>query len=265
MPFLTTPDGVRLYYETIGKGEPLLLVGGRNSDHHIWNLVRRDFAKRYQVIVYDQRGTGQSDKPEQPSYYSTRIFAADAVAILDHLQIRRVHAYGVSMGGAICQWLGVDYADRIGALVIACANAGQSHGVPPSQEIKDVMAGKDNSKALGLMFSKSIGFNQLQFFYSMRESVKEQMPAYAEEFHALASREHDAWNSLPNIAAPTLIIQGSDDQVCRIENAKLLAERIPNAELHIFDSGRHMFFIEFRRRVDRLILDFLRHHPLRSM
>ncbi len=44
MPFITAPDGVNLYYETIGKGEPLLLVAGRNSDHHIWNLIRKDFA-----------------------------------------------------------------------------------------------------------------------------------------------------------------------------------------------------------------------------
>jgi len=255
-------DGIHLYYEVMGKGEPLLLVGGRNSDHHIWNLVRKDFVKQYQVIVYDQRGSGQSDKPEQPSYYSTRIFAGDAVAILDDLQIPRAHAYGVSMGGAICQWLGVDHKERVGALVVACVNAGQSHGVPPYPEVKELMADKDNSNALGLLFSKSIGFNQLQFFYSMRESVKHPMPAYAEEFHALASREHDAWDLLPSISAPTLVLLGSDDQVCQIQNARLLAERIPRAELHIFDKGRHMFFIEFRQQVDRLIRNFLMHHPL---
>ncbi len=81
MPFVTTSDGIQLYYETLGTGKPLLLVGGRNSDHHIWNLLRRDFIKRYQVIVYDPRGTGESDKPEQPPY-STRMFAQDAIATL---------------------------------------------------------------------------------------------------------------------------------------------------------------------------------------
>ena len=224
MPFISTPDGVRLYYEIIGRGDPLLLVGGRNSDHHIWNLVRMDFAKQYQVIVYDQRGTGQSDKPEHPPY-STRIFARDAIAILDHLQISRAHAYGISMGGAICQWLGIDYSDRIGTLVLACATAGYSHGVAAAPEIKAIISGKDSSQALSLLFSKRVGLNQIQFFFSMRESNKYPMPAYAEELHAHASREHDAWDLLPGITAPTLVIHGSDDQVCPSANANLLAER----------------------------------------
>ncbi len=153
MSFVSAPDGIQLYYESIGKGEPLLLVGGRNSDHHIWNLIRKDFAKHYQVIVYDQRGTGQSDKPEQPPY-STRGFAQDAIAILNHMQISRAHVYGVSMGGAIGQWLGIDYADRVGALILACSTAGVSHGVRPSEETRDIMSSGNSSKAMGLMFSK---------------------------------------------------------------------------------------------------------------
>ncbi len=261
MPFVTTPDGVNLYYETMGNGEPLLLVAGRNSDHHIWNLIRKDFIKRYQVIVYDQRGTGQSDKPERPPY-STRGFAQDAVSILDYLEIKRAHVYGISMGGAIGQWLGVDFADRVGALVLACSTAGASHGVRPSEETRAIMASGDGSKSVGLMVSKVWGINQIQFFYSKGDSVKNPMPAYAEELHAQASIEHDAWDWLPNIKSPTLILQGSDDPVCPSENANLLAGRIPGAELRMFDKGRHMFFVEFRQKVDRLVLDFLKWHPL---
>jgi len=261
MPFAATSDGVRLYYEVVGNGEPVLLVAGRNSDHHLWNLVRRDFAKRYQVIVYDQRGTGESDKPPQPPY-STRLFARDAVTILDQLHIPRAYAYGVSMGGAICQWLGIDYADRFGSLVLACSTAGRSRGVAASPETKAIISGKDGAQALDLMFSKRMGFNQLRFFYSMRESNRQPMPAYAEELHGQASLEHDAWDLLPGVTTPTLITQGSDDAVCPSANAHLLAERIPGAELHLFDKGRHMFFVEFRQRVNVVILDFLARHPL---
>lgn len=263
MPFATAKDGTGLYYETLGGGEPLLLIGGRNSDHHIWNLNRGDFLKRYQVIVYDQRGTGQSDKPEAPPY-STRGFADDAIAILDHLQIPRAHAYGVSMGGAICQWLGIDHPDRVGALVMACSKAGESHGVDPSEETQTLMSEADNPQAVNLMFAKALGINQLQFFFSMRASVKNPMPAYAENLHAQASTQHDAWELLPKITAPTLILQGSDDPVCPRRNAELLAERIPHAELQIIKSGRHMFFVEFRQEVNRLVLDFLKRHPLQG-
>ncbi len=263
MPFAITPDNIRLYYEVVGRGEPLLLVAGRNSDHHLWNLVRRDFAKRYQVIVYDQRGTGQSDKPPQPPY-STRLFARDALTILDHLHILRAHAYGVSMGGAVCQWLGIDYADRFGALVLACATAGRSHGVAALPETRAVISGDDGSQALSLMFSKPLGLNQVRFFYSTRASNQHPMPVYAEELHAQASLEHDAWELLPGMTTPTLVIQGSDDPVCPSANAHLLAERIPSAELRLFDKGRHMFFVEFRQHVNSLILDFLARHPVRT-
>ena len=263
MPFVIASDNIRLYYETLGTGEPLLLVAGRNSDHHIWNLIRKDFVKHYQVIVYDQRGTGASDKPEQPPY-STRIFARDAIAILDHLQISKAHVYGVSMGGAIGQWLGVDHADRVGALILACSSAGASHGIHPSEEAREIMASSNGAKSMKLMFSKILGINQIQFFASMSEAEKYPMPRYAEDLHAAASQGHDAWDLLPDIKAPTLILQGCDDPVCPIENANLLAEKIPDAELQMFKQGRHMFFVEFRQQVNRLVLDFLARHPISS-
>jgi 3-oxoadipate enol-lactonase len=261
MPFANALDGTRLYFESVGAGEPLLLVAGRNSDHHLWDIVRKDFMKQYQIIVYDQRGTGQSDKPDTPPY-STRIFASDAVSILDHFQISCAHAYGVSMGGAICQWLGIDYSARFQTLVLACSTAGKSHGIPPSPDTKAIMSGKDSSRGVGLLFSKPIGINQLRFFSSMAASNKYPMPAYAEELHKQASEQHDAWDLLPSITTPTLVIQGGDDPVCPSQNASLLAERIPGAELHFINKGRHMFFVEFRQNVNKIVLDFLSRHPI---
>jgi pimeloyl-ACP methyl ester carboxylesterase len=135
MPYAIALDGVRIYYEFEGTGEPLLLIAGQANDHHLWDLVRSDFARRYQIIVYDLRGTGLSDKPEQPPY-TTRGFANDAIAILDAIGLKRAHAYGVSMGGAIAQWLGIDHGDRLGALVLGCITAGAAlvalHNLGPS-------------------------------------------------------------------------------------------------------------------------------------
>jgi 3-oxoadipate enol-lactonase len=261
MPFTPAPDGTLLYYQVVGSGEPLLLVAGRNSDHYIWDLVRKDFIRRYQVIVYDQRGTGQSGKPEAPPY-STRLFAADAISILDHLEIARAHAWGVSMGGSICQWLGVDHADRFQTLVLACSSAGLSHGIPASPETKAIMAGENASRALGLLFSRTFGVNQLQFFASMTESNKKPLPPFAEALHARASQEHDAWDFLPGITAATLVLQGSDDPVCPAGNANVLAERIPGARLSMIEKGRHMFFIEFRQKVNKIVLEFLAQHTI---
>lgn len=141
MPFVTLLDGVRLYYETQGSGEPLLLVMGRASDHHGWGAVPGDFAARWQVIVYDHRGTGQSDKPQNPPY-TTRGFAQDAAALLDHLEIGRAHVYGISMGGMVAQWLAIEHAARVGALVLGCSSAGVAHGVRRSARVEaDIASG----------------------------------------------------------------------------------------------------------------------------
>jgi 3-oxoadipate enol-lactonase len=259
MPFAVSEDGVRLYYEVSGAGEPLLLVAGRAVDHNIWNLIRSALAKRYQVIVYDQRGTGQSDKPEQPPY-STPGFARDAVAILDHLSLPRAHVYGASMGGAIAQWLGIEHGDRLGALVMACSSPGNAHGVRRSEEIRALINQSDSSKIMDEFFAHKRAFPR--FFLSMRESTKHPMPAYAKQLHARASEEHDSWERLPEIKTPTLVVHGSDERIVPIENAHLLAERIPGAEVHIVRGGRHMFFIEFRSEVNRVVKEFLARHPL---
>lgn len=258
MPFAVSPDGVRLYYETTGRGEPLLLIAGRAVDHNIWNLVRGDLARRYLVIVYDHRGTGQSDKPEQPAY-STRALAGDAVAILDHLSQHRAHIYGVSMGGAVSQWLAIDHADRVGALVLGCSTPGGAHAVRPSAEVLALITRSD-PKVMDTFFAHRRSLPR--FFISMRESVKYPMPDYAERLHAQASAEHDAWNGLPTITAPTLVLHGTDDLVTPVANAGLIAGRIPDAEIHIVAGGRHMFFIEFRSAVNRVVMEFLARHPL---
>jgi len=259
MPFALAQDGVQLYYEVSGAGEPLLMIAGQANDHHIWNLVQGDFTKHYRVIVYDQRGTGLSDKPDQPPY-STRGFAQDAIAILDDLGLPRAHAYGISMGGAVGQWLGIDHSDRLGALVLGCSSPGIAHGVRRSAEIQALLAQRDQFKVMETFFSHRWALPR--FFISMRESVKHPMPEYAEQLHANASREHDAWERLPTITAPTLILHGSDDQVVPVANAHLLAERIPGAEIYLVPGGRHLFFIEFRSKVNPVVMQFLRRHSI---
>ncbi len=261
MPFATLPDGLRLYYETLGKGEPLLLIAGRNNDHHIWDMVVSDFTRRYQVIVYDACGTGQSDKPKEPPY-STPGFARDAIALLDYLEIKRAHIYGISMGGRVGQWVGIDYPERVGALILACSTVGDAHGVKRSPEVEALLAGGGSLKVLDTFFSRLWLFTHPQFFASMRESQRHPMPAYAEELHTHASESHDAWDRLPEIKAPTLVLHGSEDVITPAANAKILADRIPGAELHLIKGGRHIFFLEYRREVNKLVLDFLKRHPL---
>jgi 3-oxoadipate enol-lactonase len=271
MSFVTVPDGMRLYYEEVGAGESLLLISGNGRDHTDWNGVRDDFASRYRVIVFDHRGTGQSDKPDAPPY-STRGFAQDAVALLDHLGIARAHVYGHSMGGMVGQWLGIEHAKRIGALVLGATAPGNligntpGHGVARPAEVEALSTTpptdlQEGIKAvLSAIYSPAWIADHPEIIQDTLQATP--IPEYAARFHCLATKEHDAWDLLPMINAPTLVIHGSEDQRAPTANAFLLAERIPGAELFIVKGGRHGYFVEFREEASRVVNEFLARHPL---
>jgi len=262
MPFATAADGARLYFETVGTGEPLVLVNGQGNDHRGWKHVRNDFAEQYQVIVYDHRGTGASDKPEAPPY-STRGFAFDVIAILDHLQLQRAHVYGVSMGGRICQWLAIDHPLRIGALIMGCTTPGNAHGIRRGAHVDALMKNGDPAQLLELLVSAQWAKLNQEFLVELAaSSIRYPVPPYAKKLHYRASEMHDAWDLLPAIKAPTLLLHGSEDQVNLPANSQLLLERIPGARLQVIEDARHGYFWEFRALASRVVLEFLARYPL---
>ncbi|HEY6173055.1 MAG TPA: alpha/beta fold hydrolase [Kofleriaceae bacterium] len=262
MPFATAADGTRLAYQEIGAGPPLLLVSGQASDHQIWAGLREVFAERYRVVTWDHRGTGDSDKPEAPPY-TTRGFADDGIAVLDHLGIRRAHVYGMSMGGRIGQWLGVVYPERLGALVLGCTTPGNAHGVRRSSHLDPVLTSGDPDRMLPYLASMewakaNAGFLAARNAWALAHPV----PPYARMLHYHASEGHDVWERLPEIAAPTLLIHGSDDEMNVVANAHLLAGRIPGAEVHIIAGARHVYFWDHGEEANRVVRAFLERHPL---
>ncbi len=263
MSLITTQDGIHLWYEEVGQGEPLLLVSGQGADHTYWDGIRDDFADHYRVLVYDNRGTGQSDKPNAPPY-STRGFARDAIALLDQLGIARAHVYGHSMGGRISQWLGVDYGQRLGALVLGASTPGNAHGVARAVEVNALLSHvpTDPQEALKALGSLIVTPAWLE---THPESIKQmsqaaRIPQYVQRLHYQASEGHDSWALLPTIGTPTLIIHGSDDELNPVANAFLLTQRIPDAELHIIKGGRHAYMLDFLEESRRVVNSFLASH-----
>ena len=259
-------NGIRLYYEEHGAGEPLLLVAGQGADHHSWDLVLDDFAGQYRCITWDHRGTGASDAPEGP--YSIELFAADAMGLLDHLGIQRAHAYGVSMGGRICQRLAIDHGGRLGAVVLGCTTPGNAHGVRRPPDVDAQMANRPaNRDALiaflaGQMVSAEWFAANPEYQAAVERRIEQPLPPAIQRLHYEASEGHDAWDGLPAITRPVLVIHGDRDQVNPTANAYLLAGRIPGAELCIVRGGRHGYHLEFREQASSVVLDFLARHPL---
>jgi pimeloyl-ACP methyl ester carboxylesterase len=268
VPHARASDGTVLHYRVDGPegAEPLLLVAGQGSDHHLWDPVVADFAHRYRTIRFDHRGTGESGKPTDPPY-SIAGFAADAVAILDHLGVARAHCYGISMGGRICQRLAISWPDRVGAVVLGCTTAGNRHGVRRPPEVDARMANRpaDPDQRVAwyaeMMVSPQWAAANPDHLAEVRARFANPIPAYAQKLHYDASERHDAWDELPGIAAPVLVIHGDEDLINVTANAPLLAGRIAGAELRLIRGGRHGFFVEFRDEACAAVLDFLARHP----
>jgi pimeloyl-ACP methyl ester carboxylesterase len=230
----------------------LLLLPGQANSHRWWDGLREPFADRYRTITFDYRGTGGSEASD--GEWSTASFADDAAAVLDELGVERAAVYGTSMGGRVAQMLAINHPERVSALVLACTTPGGKHAIERGQDVRRLLAEPDRSKRRAAL---------LELMYTPAWSGESNllgdptMTADASRRHLRVSAGHDAWDGLPRIAVPTLVLHGSDDRMAPVENATLIADRIPGARVRITSGGRHGFFDEFAESVSREVLAFL--------
>lgn len=231
-----------------------MLLAGQSNNHTWWDAVRSDFEDQYRTITLDWRGTGDSDKPDE--VYTTRGFVHDVTAVLDALGLDSAHIYGTSMGGRVAQWLAIDAPERVGKLVLGCTSPGAAHGYERSQEIRRALAdpARTEQVLLELMYTPAWLKNNPGPYSVLGDP---NMPSYAKARHLVASNKHDAWDGLPGISAPTLVLHGTDDLFSPAVNAQLLADRIPNARAELIEGARHAYFHEFRDVASAAVLAFL--------
>ena len=263
MPYVQA-NGISIYYESQGEGEPLFLIAGLGATHELWELQAPSYARWYRVVTFDNRGAGDSDKPQEP--YSIALFADDTAALMDSLGIERAHVYGQSMGGIIAQEFALRHPQRVRCLVLGCTTFGGPNSVLPSPEAAAVLSGMPN-----LPEEQAVD-RVLEVFYSPRyrcehpEEARQRIQSYfplrtppdAYARQLMACLTFDAYDRLPQIAAPTLVINGSEDILLPSENSRIIAERIPGAELVLFPEAGHLYFHEVPEEADAAVFDFLR-------
>jgi 3-oxoadipate enol-lactonase len=260
-------NGARLYYEVAGEGEPLLLISGLGMNHLGWALQVPVYAREFKVITFDNRGTGQSSSPEGVDY-TIALLADDAAALLDALGVDAAHVYGVSLGGMIAQEVALRHPEKVRSLVLGATWPGGPHAVPPEAGAAAALTefvgtGESITPAfLEVLFSPAFlpeasaalaEFGQLLADYPAT-------PTEVLAAQAQAAGRLDTYDRLPEITAPTLVIHGTDDPLIPTENGRILAERIPGAELILLEGARHGYLFEKQAESDAVILDFLRRH-----
>ena len=263
-------NGITLYYEEAGSGEPLLLIAGFTAHSMLWALQVPALAQRYRVITFDNRGIGRSDAPAGP--YTTRQMADDADGLLEYLGIERAHVIGWSMGGMIAQELALNHAQRLDRLVLLSSLARAN---PYAGAWLDYMAQAFELVAEGRLDATGFTISSMPWLFtpalmtqpavvemSLQQSLANPFPAAPHGIagQAAACRAHifgDALERLKNITAPTLVLAGAEDILTPPLYSREMAERIPGARLRILDHGGHGMAIEYAATVNEALLAFL--------
>jgi pimeloyl-ACP methyl ester carboxylesterase len=262
---ITKANGIELYYEVHGEGEPLLLIMGLSLSSKSWFRTIPALSEQYKVIVFDNRGVGLSGKPNTP--YSIELMAEDARAVLDAAGVESAHVYGISMGGMIAQRLAVTYPDRVRSLILGCTTPGGEKHVQPGAEVSMLMLARGSSTATPeemawatapILYSQSFLENHRDL---VAEDVKRRIEIpvlpYAYILQLQACLAHDTSNEIEQIRVPVLVIHGDEDKLVPYENGVTLAEKIPNAEFLTIKGAGHIYVTEANDLVNKKVLEFL--------
>lgn len=254
-------NGVQIYYEAHGRGEPLLLLAGIGYGTWLWFKQLPALAPHYQVIVFDNRGAGRSDKPDEE--YTVALMAQDAYELLRGLGLSRAHILGVSLGGFIAQQLVLAHPELVKNLVLCSTSFGGPNMVLPRGEVLQFMAlgaGKETFQyGLELAFSREYYQQHPREIAQLTRPMRRNpQPRYAYLRQLMAPVNFCSEERLLEIRCPTLVLAGEDDPVVPAENSRRLAAQLPQAHLKIFPGARHLFFIERAEEANQTILEFLR-------
>lgn len=256
---------IELYYERHGTGKPLLLIAGLGFGAWSWFCQIPTLAQEFTTIVFDNRGVGQSDKPDVE--YTIKMMADDAAGLLRALKVERAHVLGHSMGGYIAQELALSSPDLVAGLVLVSTSFGGKNAVLMSAEtaaqMRSELEADDPEVALrrGLRLRFSDRFiaehpDVINEFVTVRKAHLPSRAAWLRQFAACLSFETES--RLGSLDAPTLIVTGDDDPIVPAENSRRLAARIPGSQLRVFEGARHLVFIERAEEFNHIVIEFLK-------
>jgi 3-oxoadipate enol-lactonase len=229
MPTVRVND-IDMYYEIHGEGEPVVLIAGLNSDHTLYRQIIPRLAESYKVVAFDNRGVGQTGKPDIP--YSIEMMADDTAGLLNALGIEQAHILGTSMGGPIATALALRHPQQVKSLILVSTIVKSLKGTP-------------------------MNWSRLRVNLMLKiPMIRGHYPYYAAARQLEASRTYDCMDRLNEIHVPTLILHGKKDKTAPYRLAEAMHSGIKGSKMITFHGG-HLFFILRQKQFIDAITDFL--------
>ena len=251
MPFCKTQN-LDIYHEQAGAGAPLLYIGGSGADlRQKPSIMDTPLSSHFQLTSYDQRGLGQTEKPQ--TGYTMAAYADDAAALLDALGIERAHILGISFGGMVAQHFALRHSDRVSRLAMFCTAAGGAGGASyPLQNLRD-MEPEPRLHTYMKLSDTRVDDAFLANNPELVDNARKRMAAspYADEpgherglIGQLEARHgHDCWDELASITGPVWLGAGKYDSIAPPEVMQNMASKIPHADLKFYEGG-HLFMTQ---------------------
>jgi 3-oxoadipate enol-lactonase len=269
MPYATTADNVKLYYEEVGRGSPILFLHEFASDHRGWEPQLREFGKRHRCIAYAARGYAPSEVPPDKNAYSYLHEMRDAVAVLDHLKIDSAHFVGLSMGGYTALQVALNHPQRVCSMTLAGTGSGSERWYTDDFYKNSHALGDQFEREGSAAVAKSYGMGPSRLPFLLKD------PRGFAEFTARLA-EHDATGSantsrgfqgarpslydfaddIRKLATPALIVVGDEDERC-IEPSLFLKDTLAASGLVMLPKTGHVANLEEPDLFNALVGDFL--------
>jgi pimeloyl-ACP methyl ester carboxylesterase len=269
VPHATTDDGVKLFYEEVGAGTPMIFVHEFAGDRRSWEPQLRHFARRYRCIAYDARGYPPSDVPEDVAMYSQARAADDIASVLDHLGIARAHIVGLSMGGFATLHFGFRHPDRALSLCVAgCGYGSEKDQREKFRHEADTIAAFLKREGI-IAFARKYAFGptRVQFqnkdprgFAEFAQHLSEHSALGSANTQLGCQRErpslYDLTDEMRKLTVPTLILTGDEDWPC-LAPGILMKQNIPTAALSVMPNCGHTINIEAPDLFNSIVGDFV--------
>ena len=250
-----------LYCERRGAGEPLLMIQGLGANGLHWGEpFLAELERDFELVVFDNRGVGRS-APLAGADVTTASLAADTLALLDAIDLRRVHVLGISMGGMVAQELALAAPERVRTLTLGCTSCGGTQSRQTDQEvIRELTAAvlsRDMDRMLRTAFELVVSpafagdpAHYADFVVAARHHPPDIPLLMAQQAAAVA---HDSYARLRGLQVPTLVLHGTGDRLVAPVNGDLVASLIPGARLELLQGAGHLFFWERPQEAARLV------------